>query len=69
MSQESIERINSCSSSQLGDELLISMGEKTKAFQSPITFVPGIAINGVSTYNLFKYLFSLSSFIAKKKLL
>jgi hypothetical protein len=41
--------IRSCSDSAFGDELLVANGQRTKAIESPLKFVPTILVNGVST--------------------
>ncbi|XP_011505223.1 PREDICTED: gamma-interferon-inducible lysosomal thiol reductase-like [Ceratosolen solmsi marchali] len=51
---EAIERIGKCSGSTYGDELLIANGKKTKAFETPLKFVPSIVINGEKSAAAFK---------------
>ncbi|XP_001606905.1 GILT-like protein 1 [Nasonia vitripennis] len=47
LTEASIDNIERCSNGITGDELLISYGEETKAFESPLLGVPSVALNGV----------------------
>jgi hypothetical protein len=42
--------IQYCAEGTQGDELLAAMGNRTLYFTPQITFVPTVAINGVSTF-------------------
>lgn len=42
--------IEGCAEGREGDELLAAMGNRTLYFTPQITFVPTVAINGVSTF-------------------
>ena len=42
--------IQDCAEGTRGDELLAVMGNRTLYFTPQITFVPTVAINGVSTF-------------------
>ncbi|XP_058796077.1 GILT-like protein 1 [Phymastichus coffea] len=54
LSQQSLDVLKNCMRGDLGDQLLINMGERTKAFESRISFVPSIAINGVKNPSAFR---------------
>ncbi|XP_001602519.1 GILT-like protein 1 [Nasonia vitripennis] len=54
LSTGSVQKIQSCARTDLGSQLLVAQGEKTKAFESPLTFVPTIVINGEKKSEAFR---------------
>lgn len=53
-STDFVDNVVSCSRNEDGNALLVTNGERTKAFEAPLTFVPTIVINGEKNPSAYK---------------
>ncbi|KAL7291370.1 hypothetical protein TKK_0014964 [Trichogramma kaykai] len=59
LNDEAVKHIEACTDSERGDKLLIANGEKTIAFEKPLSFVPSIVVNGSKNQDAFRQLRSV----------